>query len=150
VYDAEIRVPLWFLSIAGGLSDQETRALNALRTERLLMLDMLPTLLDLAGVWRRSEWEHELRNMPGESLLRGGSPRERPEVLTNCTGIWGCSYPNWGVIAGHRKLIAHKYSPGWQCFDLASDPEEQEPKAPEDGCADLVPIAERQGRPFVH
>jgi hypothetical protein len=149
VYDAEIRVPLWFLSIAGGLSREESAALNAVHSERFTMLDLAPTLLDLLGIWRHTAFASAHAAIPGESLLRGGSPRERPEVISNCTALWGCSYANWGVLAGHRKLFAERYDRDWKCIDLDIDPQELHPKAPNDGCADLLPIAERYGRPFA-
>ena len=87
--------------------------------------------------------------MPGTSLLRGGSPADRPLVMTNCSEIWQCAFKNWGAIKGSRKLIAHQFDAAWSCFDTSVDPEEKHDLG-EAACADLQVLAEAngRGRPF--
>jgi hypothetical protein len=141
LYDEEIRVPFWI----DGLRDQERASLQKLEQTPLTTLDVVPTVLDLLGVW-----DHlgELRApMPGESLLRGGSP-DRPTFLTNCSGVHWCATRNWGAMRGTLKLIATEDEPGgWRCFDVARDPEEKRDLGL-DACADLRTLAEGPGRPF--
>jgi hypothetical protein len=141
LYDEEIRVPFWI----DGLRPEEQASLQKLEQVPLTTLDVVPTVLDLMGLW-----DHlgELRApMPGESLLRGGSP-DRPTFLTNCSGVHWCATRNWGAMRGTLKLIATEDEPGgWRCFDVARDPGETRDLGLEP-CAELRPLAERPGRPF--
>ena len=110
---------------------------------------MLPTLLDLAGVWDDPSLAHFRAMMPGTSLLRGGTPADRALVMTNCSELWQCAFKNWGAIRGTRKLIAHQYDSSWSCFDTEDDPEEEHDLG-EAACGDLRTLAEAggRGRPF--
>ena len=51
VYDEEVRVPFWIDVPPGTLSAQEEATLRGLRDAPLTQLDVLPTLLDLMGLW---------------------------------------------------------------------------------------------------
>jgi len=110
---------------------------------------VLPTLLDLAGVWDDAALATFRASMPGTSLLRGGSPADRAVVMTNCAELWQCAFRNWGAIRGARKLIAHQYDADWSCFDTSTDPEEKHDLGAA-ACGDLRGIAEAggRGRPF--
>ena len=110
---------------------------------------MLPTLLDLLGVWDAAAVAPFRAKMPGESLLRGGSAQDAARVLTNCSELWACAFKNWGAMRGTKKLIAHQGDRAWSCFDVATDPEEvKDLGAP--ACGDLQTLAETtmNGRPF--
>ncbi len=149
LYDAEVHVPAWIDDVNGALTPEERTALTRLERTRLTSLDVMPTLLDLLRIDDAPEIQALRARMPGRSLLRGGSEPSTPRVMTNCTGIWGCAYANWGVLAGGRKLFATQGDGDWLCFDLDRDPDEltREPLA---HCADLIPLAESagRGRPF--
>ena len=134
----------------------EESSLRALATTPLTTLDVLPTLLDLAGVWDDAAFARFRAQMPGTSLLRGGSPADRALVMTNCTELWQCAFKNWGAIRGSHKLIAHQFDSAWSCFDTDSDPDESNDLG-EAACGDLrvslKPTAaggrsEARGRPF--
>jgi glucan phosphoethanolaminetransferase (alkaline phosphatase superfamily) len=144
VYDEEVRVPFWVDVPPGALSPEQQAGLRALSDAPLTQLDVLPTLLDVMGVWDAHEIRDLRAAMPGESLLRGGTP-DRPVVLTNCSAIFACAFKNWGALRGTRKLVATQNDSAWRCFDLARDPTEIDDLGPE-ACADLVTLAEQEGR----
>lgn len=144
VYDEEVRVPFWIDAPAGTLTGAQRERLRALQDTPVTQLDVLPTLLDVMGVWDAPSIAQHRRRMPGESLLRGGSP-DRPVVLTNCSSIFACAFKNWGAIQGTRKLHATQNDAGWRCFDVAEDPDEREDLGP-GACGALADLAAADGR----
>jgi glucan phosphoethanolaminetransferase (alkaline phosphatase superfamily) len=144
VYDEEVRVPFWIDVPGGMLSAEQVAQLTALQDTPLTQLDVLPTLLDLMGVWNAPEVGPLRRGMPGESLLRGGTPG-RAAVLTNCSSIFSCASKNWGAIRGFKKVVATQRDSEWKCFDLSRDPEERVNLGAE-ACGDLAEVAEADGR----
>jgi glucan phosphoethanolaminetransferase (alkaline phosphatase superfamily) len=144
VYDEEVRVPFWIDVPPRALEPAQSDALRALKDEPVTHLDVLPTLLDLAGLWDAPEIATFRRAMPGQSLLRGGTPR-RPVVLTNCSSIFTCAFKNWGAMSGTRKLVATENDEHWRCFDVAKDPEERHDLGAA-ACSDLQTLAEADGR----
>ncbi len=149
LFDEEIHIPAWIDAPPGTLAPEEEESVRALASKPLTTLDILPTLLDLAGLWDDPTLAPFRRKMTGESLLRGGSPTDRSQVMTNCTELWQCAFKNWGAIRGVKKLIAHQYDAAWSCFDVSVDPEEKNDLGPL-GCGDLAALAEGdgRGRPF--
>lgn len=149
LFDPEIRIPFWVLAPPGTLTEAEEASLRKLRTAPVTHLDVFPTTLDLLGLWDAPEIGKLKERVAGESLLRGGSPADRPVVMSNCTELWACAFKNWGAIKGTKKLIAHQGDRAWNCFDVANDPLEQSALDPS-ACSDLLPLAEREmgGHPF--
>ncbi len=149
LYEEEVRIPAWIDAPPGTLTASEEQSLRGLATTPLTTLDVLPTLLDLAGLWDDKALATFRASMPGASLLRGGSSADRAVVMTNCTELWQCAFRNWGAIRGARKLIAHQYDADWSCFDTSTDPEEKHDLGAA-ACGDLREVAEAggRGRPF--
>ncbi len=143
--DEEIHVPMWIDAPPGVLAPAEERALARLARTRLTMLDVLPTVLDLMGVWDAPGIAGMRAKMPGESLLRGGSPPDRPVVLTNCTELFACAFKNWGAMRGRLKLVGTENDHAWSCYDTAADPHERTDLG-EEACGDLKTLAEADGR----
>jgi glucan phosphoethanolaminetransferase (alkaline phosphatase superfamily) len=147
VYDEELRVPFWIDAPergVGALSLAEASRLHALEDAHVTELDVLPTLLDLMGLWDAAPIASLRGSMPGESLLRGGSGA-RPVVLTNCSSIFACAFKNWGAMQESKKLLATENDPNWRCFDVARDPLERRDLGPA-ACGDLQALAEGDGR----
>lgn len=142
VYDEELRVPFWI--DAPGLAEPEAARLREARDVPVTQLDVLPTLLDLMGIWGAPELAELRAPMPGESLLRGAA-RGRPVVMTNCSAIFACAFKNWGAMRETMKLLATESDPAWRCFDVASDPLERHDLGA-DACGDLRALAEGDGR----
>lgn len=149
LFDPEIRIPFWVDAPAGSLTDAERESLRSLRTKPVTSLDVLPTMLDLLGLWEEPHIAPFKAKIPGQSLLRGGSPDDVPVVATNCTELWACAFKNWGAFQGSKKLIAHQGDNKWNCYDVARDPDELEP-LDVSACGGLLPLAEKTmgGRPF--
>jgi Sulfatase len=144
LYDEEVRVPFWIAAPAGSLTPGQVARLRARAGERVTELDVLPTLLDLMGVWAAPEIAALRRWMPGESLLGDAAP-PRPVVLTNCSGIFACAFKNWGAMSRAKKLLASENDPDWNCFDVATDPLERHDLGAA-ACGDLQAVAEGDGR----
>jgi glucan phosphoethanolaminetransferase (alkaline phosphatase superfamily) len=149
LFEEEIRIPAWIDAPPGTLTEAEETNLRKLSDADapVTSLDVLPTMLDLTGMWDDPKIAAMRARMPGESLLRGGSSPERAIFLTNCSELWQCAFKNWGAMRGTKKLIASQGDHAWNCFDVASDPFElHELGTP--ACGDLVELAEKHGRPF--
>jgi glucan phosphoethanolaminetransferase (alkaline phosphatase superfamily) len=149
LFEQEIRIPAWLDAPPGGITAVEDSTLRSLAQTPLTTLDVLPTLMDLMGVWGAPEIASMQGRMKGHSLLRGGSAPDDPVLMTNCSELWACAFKNWGVMRGTRKLIATQADHAWNCFDLATDPEEENDLGP-GGCGNLAMFAEAglHGRPF--
>lgn len=144
ILDEEIHVPGWIDAPAGTLSDAERTALLANKDALLFHTDITPTLLDLMGLWQEPQLEQYRRKMVGHSFLRPFGP-ERAEMtleMTNCSGVWGCAYKNWGVMRGPRKVEGREWYAGWRCFDVLKDPEEKNDLG-RAGCGDLMDFADK-------
>jgi glucan phosphoethanolaminetransferase (alkaline phosphatase superfamily) len=144
VYDEEVRVPFWIDAPGSTLTTAQADRLRGLESARITQLDILPTLLDIMGIWDASEIAPFRKSMGGESLLRGGTP-DRPVVLTNCSGIFACAFKNWGAMQGSRKLLATQSDSDWKCFDVKVDPNERRDLG-RNACGDLRALAEADGR----
>lgn len=144
-WDVEVHVPMWIDAPSGTLTDDEAGQLRVLRDARLTMLDLAPTVLDLLGVWDAPGLAPWRSRMTGVSLLRGAPPEDRAVVMTNCSAIFSCSSPNWGAMRGPLKLFAGEGDRAWHCFDVSSDPDEEQDLGA-DACGDLRAIAEGAGR----
>jgi hypothetical protein len=145
LYEEEIRIPAWVDAPSGTLAPEEEANLRALATAPRTTIDVLPTLLDLAGLWDDPTLAPFRAKMPGASLLRGGTSADQALVMSNCTELWQCAFKNWGAIRGYKKLIAHQYDAAWSCFDANADPDEKNDLG-EAACGDLRAIAEGDGR----
>jgi glucan phosphoethanolaminetransferase (alkaline phosphatase superfamily) len=149
-HEQEVHVPMWIDAPRGTLTDDEARTLESLRDVPLTMLDVAPTVLDLLGLQGQPPVAATRTERLGVSMLRGGPPADRTLVMTNCSELFSCSSPNWGVIRGSRKLLASEDDVDWHCFDVLTDPDELRDLGPEE-CGDLQTIAEGAGRgaPFA-
>lgn len=124
IYDEEVHVPGWIDAPEGSLAPAERAALEGLRETPVWHIDLLPTFLDLMGLWDAPEVARFRARMPGVSLLRAWSA-ERVVPLTNCTAVWGCPFRNWGVMRGPLKLEARAWDPEWHCWNVLADPKER-------------------------
>ncbi|EYF00742.1 Hypothetical protein CAP_0310 [Chondromyces apiculatus DSM 436] len=124
VLDEEIRVPAFIDAPEGALRADEAQSLRTARDELVFHTDVTPTVLDLLGLWEEPAFAQYREAMVGRSLLRPlGGPAT--VALTNCTGIWGCAFRNWGMMRGSRKLEAREWDREWHCYDVLDDPKEE-------------------------
>jgi glucan phosphoethanolaminetransferase (alkaline phosphatase superfamily) len=144
VLDEEIRVPGWIDAPPGTLSDDERGALEKNKDALLFHTDFTPTMLDLMGLLDEPQLAGHRKKMVGHSFLRPFGP-ERDSMtlqLTNCSGVWGCAYKNWGVMRGSRKVEGREWYAGWRCFDVLADPQETKDLG-QAGCGDLMDFANK-------
>jgi glucan phosphoethanolaminetransferase (alkaline phosphatase superfamily) len=127
VLDEEIHVPGWVDAPPAALSDSEREALEKNKDQLLFHTDFTPTMLDLMGLWDEPSIQQYREKMVGHSFLRPfGEERKTMTLgLTNCSGVWGCAYKNWGVMRGPLKVEGREWYAGWRCFDVLADPKEQ-------------------------
>ncbi|MGK3996782.1 sulfatase-like hydrolase/transferase [Sorangium sp. So ce1024] len=140
ILDEEIRVPGWVDAPPGTLTAEEEGALRAARDELVFHTDVAPTLLDLMGLWDAPALAGYRAAMVGRSLLRP-LPAPAALALTNCTGIWGCAFKNWGMMRGNMKLESRAWDTVWHCYDVLADPREQRDLGPA-ACGDLPRLAD--------
>ena len=140
ILEEEIHVPAWIDAPEGTLAPAEEAALGAARDEPVSHTDVTPTILDLMGLWEEPAFAAYRASMPGHSLVRP-SPGPAPLTLSNCSGIWGCAYKNWGMMRGHLKLEARAWDKIWHCYDVKADPKEERDLGPA-ACGDLVERAD--------
>jgi glucan phosphoethanolaminetransferase (alkaline phosphatase superfamily) len=140
ILDEEIHVPFWIDAPDGTLTDAERAQIKALRDEFTFHTDVTPTLLDLMGILDHPAIASHRERMVGSSLLRPYKPATL--ALSNCSGIWGCAFRNWGVMRGSLKLEAREWDSKWHCYDVRTDPLERNDLGAE-ACGDLVRVAEQ-------
>jgi arylsulfatase A-like enzyme len=140
VLDEEIHVPAWIDAPRGTLAAAEEAALRAARDEIRFHTDVTPTVLDLMGLWDEPALARYREAMVGRSLLRP-LPGPATVALSNCSGIWGCAFKNWGMMRGPMKLEAREWDRTWHCYDVIADPREERDLGPE-ACGDLPTLAD--------
>jgi len=137
VFDVELHVPGWVDAPDGTLTGEERAAVASYAEAPTFHTDLAPTMLDLLGLWDEPGVAPFRARMVGGSLLRPGRPLATL-ALSNCSGVWGCAFENWGVMRGTRKLHAREWDADWLCHDVVADPSELRPSPPDDAaCAAL-------------
>lgn len=150
LYEEELHVPGWVYAPPGTLTDEEKKNIEVRRDLPVFHTDMTPTVLDLLGLWSDPNIEPFKTGIVGQSWIREPQP-PRMLAMTNCSGVWGCAFRNWGVMQGFMKLHAREWDSQWRCFDVSKDPLEKNDLGPA-GCPGLVEFAERvhDGFPGAH
>ena len=139
LYDDEIHVPAWIDAPPDTVTSEEQAALRGAKEQFVWHLDVGPTLLDLLGLWDADGMQPFRARMLGHPITRS----ERtvgPVPLNNCAWTWECAFRNWGMMQGPMKIEAREWDNEFHCFDLRTDPYEQQ-NLGEQGCAPLPSIA---------
>ena len=117
-YEGGVRVPAFVWKSASDLEP------GGIERQRLTMMDMMPTILDLTGTeYPESDFHGRailpMRGISFAPLLLGQSARvhSEDEVITLDNG------GNSVLLRGDFKLVRHRDA-DWQLFDLESDPNE--------------------------
>jgi arylsulfatase A-like enzyme len=104
------------------------RARGELRHTPGHVIDIVPTLLELAGAQRPETWEgHALPPLPGKSLVSAFGADFA--VARDC--LWWLHEGNRAIRVGDWKLVAAK-DESWELYDLASDRSETDDLAERD------------------
>ncbi len=94
---------------------------GALRSTPGHVIDIVPTLLEIAGVQKPAQWQGQpIPPAPGRSLL----PVFAKDTPLQRDSLWWLHEGNRALRAGDWKLVAAKDQP-WELYDLAADRAEQ-------------------------
>lgn len=97
------------------------KAKNELRHSPAHVIDIMPTVLDLAGVEKPKNWQGEaIPEAPGKSLV----PAFAKDVTVERPSLWWLHEGNRAVRVGDWKLVAAK-GDEWELYDLKTDRAEQ-------------------------
>ncbi len=97
------------------------QAKNELRHTPAHVIDIVPTVLELAGVQKPTEWKGEpIPPAPGKSLV----PAFVKDETIVRDSLWWLHEDNRAVRVGDYKLVAAKGDP-WELYDLRTDRAEQ-------------------------
>lgn len=106
---------------------QGIAAKNELRHAPAHMVDIVPTMLELAGVERPTQWQGEaVPPPPGKSLVTAFAK----DVAIPRESLWWLHEGNRAIRVGDWKLVAAKGQP-WELYDLSTDRAEQKNLATE-------------------
>ncbi|HEX2251667.1 MAG TPA: sulfatase-like hydrolase/transferase, partial [Thermoanaerobaculia bacterium] len=114
LHEEEVRVPL-MLRLPAGAAGRGGRRIAAPVT----LLDVAPTLLELAGAAPRS-----LRGVEGSSLLGRLDPAHRPATRPAAPPVVAVAGTWSAVVAGRHKLLRDAAGGETRLYDLAADPAE--------------------------
>ena len=96
-------------------------AKNELRHTPAHVIDIVPTVLELAGVQKPKEWKGEpIPEAPGKSLV----PAFAKDEMIVRDSLWWLHEGNKAIRAGDWKLVAAAGDP-WELYDLSTDRAEQ-------------------------
>ncbi|HBJ84866.1 MAG TPA: arylsulfatase [Verrucomicrobiales bacterium] len=96
-------------------------AKNELRTTPAHVIDIVPTVLELAGVEKPKVWEGEtIPEAPGRSLV----PAFAKDETIARDSLWWLHEGNRAIRIGDWKLVASK-GDAWELYDLKTDRAEQ-------------------------
>jgi choline-sulfatase len=112
VHEGGIATP-WIVHWPKGIATK-----NALRTQPLHVIDVVPTVLELAGV--APPREHAGRPVPPMQGRSFAACLADPAAPPAHETLWWCHDGNRAVRVGDWKLVASKGDP-WELYDLAGD-----------------------------
>jgi arylsulfatase len=85
------------------------------------VVDIAPTILELAGVTKPTDWKGQpIPAAPGKSLVSA----LKNDVTTERPGLWWLHEENKAIRVGDYKLVAAK-GDAWELYDLKTDRAEQ-------------------------
>lgn len=113
-YDSACRIPLI-------IRYPETFAPGSSREEFADLLDIFPTLLDIAGIDLDYKPSFKGAVLEGESLLSAESPKRDIQYAHTCTGKY-----RWVMTRDQRYKFIHYFAGGHEyLYDMRSDPAEK-------------------------
>ncbi|MHC4405166.1 MAG: arylsulfatase [Planctomycetota bacterium] len=93
------------------------QARGELRHTPAHVIDIVPTILDVVGIEKPTEWDGEtILPAPGRSLV----PAFRQDVAVDRDFLWWLHEGNRAIRVGDWKLVAAKDDP-WELYDLRND-----------------------------
>lgn len=121
--EEQIHVPAWLAAGNGALDARQLNALASHRETLVTHLDILPTLLDIAGVLDGYAMAPFRKAFLGRSLVAPPRALDEPVPLSNCTSLFPCPLPTWGLLDETHELAAQVWDADFRCTTLAGLPE---------------------------
>jgi hypothetical protein len=130
LFDEEVRIPGFIVGGSRALDDDRRGALRTFAQRRTYLADVNATIVDLFGLGA-ARGTLPFANGDARSLVgKPGWHGDRITLLSTSTAVWDQDDARNGVMLGERLLVAAPGQP-WTCFDMARDPNQQQPLAPE-------------------
>jgi arylsulfatase A-like enzyme len=130
LYDEEVRIPGFIVGGSRALDETKRGAVKSYAGHRTYLTDVNATIVDLFGLGGARLTipfaTREARSFVGP----GGFAFETFTLLSTATAVWHEDDPRNGVMFADRLLYGAPGRP-WTCFDIAHDPGETNPLAPE-------------------
>lgn len=121
LFDEQIHVPGFVAWGNGALSEVQARDLRAHAAAPTSHLDLLPTLLDLYGVYDSVVLEGHRKELLGSSLLRPAPTAPRALPISNCSAGYRCPLNTWGMLGDSHALIAQAWDGDYACMPLLAN-----------------------------
>lgn len=118
LYDEQIHVPGLIATSEGLLSADQLASLQAAERAPTSHVDVLPTVLDVLGVWDSAGLVPFRARMVGRSLLGPAPSKPRAIPMTSCNESFPCPQNTWGMLGDHYALIAQSWDGGFHCVPL--------------------------------
>ena len=137
--DSQVRVPFWVSYDSSTIRGDKLENLQKSAQQPTTHLDLVPTLIDLWGIYDSVELSPWVRTLEGQSWLR---PRQKkpPVSITSCSEAFPCPFATWGLLSDERKLEGQEWAPGWSCW-VVSENEEKQAAADDAKCEELKQLA---------
>jgi hypothetical protein len=117
LYDEQIHVPAFVAWGAGAIAADQAEIVRERGRGPTSHVDLLPTVLDLYGLWDQPSLLRSRATMSGTSLLRRrDGPRAVP--ITSCTPDNSCPIRTWGMLGDRHALVAQSWDAEWSCVPL--------------------------------
>lgn len=121
LYDEQTHVPGYLAFGNDALTPDQERALRNAAPGPTTHLDIIPTILDLYGIWQSSLLGPYRAKMGGRSLLDDVRLAPRAVPITNCGASFKCPLDNWGMLGDAHALVAQPWDARFHCVALGGD-----------------------------
>lgn len=120
LYNEQTHVPTYIAWGNGALAPEQIAHLRAHEDLPTSHLDILPTLLDVLGIWESALLDSWRARMPGHSLLQAPVRTPRAIPISNCSAGFPCPMNTWGMLGDTHSYIAQAWDGWFLCVDLES------------------------------
>jgi hypothetical protein len=120
LYNEQTHVPGYVAWGNGALSADEEGNLRAHASAPTSHLDVLPTMLDVLGVWDQPLLASYRAKMSGSSWLRPVNTAPRKLPMTNCSASFPCPLNAWGMLGDEHSVIGQPWDREFVCIRLDS------------------------------
>ena len=121
LYDEQTHVPGYLAFGNGAIPPAEERTLRTAAGGPTTHLDIVPTILDLYGIWQSSLLGPYRAKMGGRSLLEDVHLAPRAVPITNCGASFKCPLDNWGMLGDAHALVGQPWDARFHCVALGGD-----------------------------